>query len=81
MRAKKSHSNGSAEKTVRAIRRATRRRYAAMEKIRIVLQGLRGLSLEAVDATVIDHFLRHDCDYREAGSAAVWFIPLRNQVT
>ena len=42
MRAKKSHSNGSAEKTVRAIRRATRRRYAAQEKIRIVLQGLRG---------------------------------------
>ena len=42
MRAKKSHSNGSAEKTVRAIRRATRRRYAAEEKIRIVLQGLRG---------------------------------------
>ena len=42
MRAKKSHSNGSAEKTVRAIRRATPRRYAAQEKIRIVLQGLRG---------------------------------------
>ena len=42
MRAKKKPSNGSAEKTVRAIRRATRRRYAAQEKIRIVLQGLRG---------------------------------------
>ena len=42
MRAKKKPSNGSAEKTVRAIRRATRRRYAAEEKIRIVLQGLRG---------------------------------------
>ena len=42
MRAKKSPSNGSAEKTVTAIRRATRRRYAAEEKIRIVLQGLRG---------------------------------------
>ena len=35
-------TNGSAEKTVKAIRRATRRRYAAQEKIRIVLQGLRG---------------------------------------
>ena len=42
MRAKKKPSNGSAEKTVKAIRRATRRRYAAQEKIRIVLQGLRG---------------------------------------
>ena len=33
---------GSAEKTVRDIRRATRKRYSAEEKIRIVLEGLRG---------------------------------------
>jgi transposase len=32
----------SAEKTVRNIRRATRRHYSAEEKIRIVLEGLRG---------------------------------------
>jgi transposase len=32
----------SAEETVRAIRRATRRQYSAEEKIRIVLEGLRG---------------------------------------
>src|SRR6188472_4823662 len=32
----------SAEKTVREIRRATRRQYSAEEKIRIVLEGLRG---------------------------------------
>ena len=32
----------SAEKTVRDIRRATRRHYSAKEKIRIVLEGLRG---------------------------------------
>ena len=32
----------SAEKAVRDIRRATRRHYSAEEKIRIVLQGLRG---------------------------------------
>ena len=31
-----------AEKLVRDIRRATRRHYAAEEKIRIVLEGLRG---------------------------------------
>lgn len=32
----------NAEKTVRDIRRATRRNYSAEEKIRIVLEGLRG---------------------------------------
>ena len=32
----------SAEKTVRDIRRATQRQYSAEEKIRIVLEGLRG---------------------------------------
>jgi len=32
----------SSEKTVRDIRRATRRHYSAEEKIRIVLEGLRG---------------------------------------
>jgi transposase len=32
----------SAEKTVRDIRRATRRHYSVEEKIRIVLEGLRG---------------------------------------
>jgi transposase len=35
-------SKRSAEKTVRDIRRATRRHYSAEEKIRIVLEGLRG---------------------------------------
>ena len=33
---------GSAEKTVRDIRRATRKHYSAEKKIRIVLEGLRG---------------------------------------
>ncbi len=32
----------SAEKTVRDIRRATKRKYSSEEKIRIVLEGLRG---------------------------------------
>ena len=32
----------SAQKTIRDIRRATRRHYPAEEKIRIVLEGLRG---------------------------------------
>lgn len=33
---------GSAEETIRTIRRKTQRRYSAEEKIRIVLEGLRG---------------------------------------
>jgi len=35
-------SKVSAEKTVREIRRKTRKKYSAEEKIRIVLEGLRG---------------------------------------
>ncbi len=34
----------SVEKAIRDIRRATRRQYSAEEKIRIVLEGLRGKS-------------------------------------
>ena len=32
----------SAEKTIRDIRRHTRKKYSAEEKIRIVLEGIRG---------------------------------------
>jgi len=42
MRSKEGRSKDSAEKAVRDIRRATRRQYSAEEKIRIVLEGLRG---------------------------------------
>jgi len=35
-------SNGSADSRVKEIRRKTRRRFSAEEKIRIVLDGLRG---------------------------------------
>lgn len=39
---KRNPNKPSSEKTVRDIRRATRRQYSAEEKIRIVLDGLRG---------------------------------------
>ena len=39
MRQKQEAKPGSAEKTVRDIRRATRRRHSSEEKIRIVLEG------------------------------------------
>src|ERR1041384_4513536 len=42
MMAEKNQQNRSVEKTVRDIRRATRSQYSAEEKIRIVLEGLRG---------------------------------------
>ena len=42
MRQRDDRTPDSAEKTVRDIRRATRRQFSAEEKIRIVLEGLRG---------------------------------------
>ena len=42
MRQKSGRTKEGAEKVVRDIRRATRRRFSAEEKIRIVLDGLRG---------------------------------------
>ena len=42
MRQKSISSRDSAERTVRDIRRKTRKQYSAEEKIRIVLSGLRG---------------------------------------
>ena len=42
--AKKSKGKPSAEETIRTIRRATRKKYTADDKIRIVLEGLRGES-------------------------------------
>lgn len=39
---KRNPNKRSSEQTVRDIRRATRRQYSAEEKIRIVLDGLRG---------------------------------------
>ena len=42
MRQKRAAGTGGREKTIRDIRRATRRQYSAEEKIRIVLDGLRG---------------------------------------
>jgi transposase len=36
-----SKQKDSAEKTIRDIRRATRRRYSAEDKVRVVLEGLR----------------------------------------
>jgi len=42
MMTKTKSNTRSAEQTVRDIRRATKRKYSSEEKIRIVLEGLRG---------------------------------------
>ena len=42
MRQKSMSKNDPAERTVRDIRRQTRKQYSAKEKIRIVVSGLRG---------------------------------------
>jgi transposase len=42
MRQKTDRHKEDAERTIKDIRRQTRRRYSAEEKIRIVLAGLRG---------------------------------------
>jgi len=42
MRGKEDHSKDNAQRTVRDIRRATRRQCSADEKTRFVLEGLRG---------------------------------------
>jgi transposase len=42
--AKKSTGKPTAEETIRTIRRATRKKYTADDKIRVVLEGLRGES-------------------------------------
>jgi transposase len=45
MRQERHRHSDSADKTVRDIRRATRRRFSAEDKIRIVLEGLRDADL------------------------------------
>ena len=44
MRQKSEHPESPSERLVKNIRRATRKRYSSEEKIRIVLDGLRGKS-------------------------------------
>jgi len=61
----------SAEKAVRDIRRKTRRRFSAEEKIRIVLEGLRGeesiASLCRREGIVANLYYRWSKEFLEAG--------------
>jgi transposase len=61
----------SAEKAVREIRRKTRRRFSAEEKIRIVLEGLRGeesvASLCRREGIAANLYYRWSKEFLEAG--------------
>ena len=59
MRQKSPHSTVSAEKTVRDIRRKTRRKHSTEEKIRIVLEGLRGTRVLAASPHFTPQSLRN----------------------
>ena len=61
----------SAEKAVREIRRKTRRRFSAEEKIRIVIEGLRGEESVAAlcrrEGIAANLYYRWSKDFLEAG--------------
>jgi len=67
----KANKTGSAEKTVKDIRRATRKNYGAEEKIRIVLEGLRGehsiAELCRIEGINQNLYYRWSKDFLEAG--------------
>lgn len=67
----RSGNPSSAEKTVKDIRRATRKNYGAEEKIRIVLEGLRGehsiAELCRIEGINQNLYYRWSKDFLEAG--------------
>jgi transposase InsO family protein len=71
MRQRAKRVPGSAERTVRDIRRATRRHFSAEEKIRIVLEGLRGeesiAELCRKEGIVQNLYYRWSKEFLEAG--------------
>jgi transposase-like protein len=71
MRQKSAPAKEPAEKVVKEIRRATRRQFSAEEKIRIVLEGLRGehsiAELCRREGIVQNLYYRWSKDFLEAG--------------
>jgi hypothetical protein len=66
----------TAEKAVREIRRKTRRRFSAEEKIRIVIEGLRGeesiASLCRREGIASNLYYRWSKEFLEAGDLLPW---------
>ena len=74
MRQKSGPVKESAEKVVKDIRRATRRHFSAEDKIRIVVEGLRGedsiVELCRREGIVQNLYYRWSKDFLEAGKKA-----------
>ncbi len=71
MKHKTERHQGAAERTVKDIRRKTRKHYSSEEKIRIVLAGLRGQ-----DSIVSKTRLRHDAELcRQEGISQGLYYP------
>ena len=73
MKVEKEHENGSSKGLIRKTRRITRKRYSAEEKIRIVMEGIRGddpvstiCRREGIHANIYYKWLK---DFMEAGKA------------
>ena len=70
---KKATDKASAEATIKTIRRKTRRKYSAEEKIRIVLEGLRGdesiAELCRREGIVQSLYYKWSKDFMEAGKS------------
>ena len=76
---------GSADKTIRKIRRKARRKFSAEEKIRIVIEGLRGeksvSSLRRREGIAANLYYRWSEDLTEARApAGAWANALTNAV-
>ena len=71
MRQKSAPAKEPAEQVIKTIRRATRRQFSAEEKIRIVLEGLRGedsiAELSRREGIVRNLYYRWSKDFLEAG--------------
>ena len=67
----------SAKKTIRDIRRVTRRQYSAEEKIRIVLEGLRGES--SIAELCRKEGINQNLYYRWSKACACWAAPAITQ--
>ena len=74
----------SAEATVREIRRKTRKKYSAEEKIRIVLEGLRGESTIAElcrrEGIAQSLYYKWSKSFLEAGKQRLAELALKNKV-
>ena len=65
MRKKSGTKQSHGEKVVKDIRRATRKQYSAEEKIRIVLDGLKGDTARAATSTEVKDLRREARDLKE----------------